>query len=93
MYVAAVDPYYNSPSAFLPEHTRTRAPEECALVVPTPPDEHKILHPCARHMPGHDPSSSSSSSSESSDVVIPWHTVQDRAVGYCRAGVSIIGPL
>jgi len=36
--------------------------------------------------------STSSSSSESLDVEIPWRTVQDRAVGYCRAGVSIIGP-
>ena len=26
------------------------------------------------------------------DAEIPWRTVQDRAVGYCRAGVSIIGP-
>ena len=36
--------------------------------------------------------SSSSSSSSSIINVFPWPIVQDRAVGFCRAGVSIIGP-
>ena len=41
---------------------------------------------------GDSSTSSSSSSSSSHHDVNPWPIVQDRAVGFCRAGVSIIGP-